>query len=144
MHRANVASSWMAGGVIAAACAALLLSGCGGPRGSLDQINIVQYRYNVDEAHGLVRVLGVARNTGSERTPKAEIVATLRGRTGSLKGQNRCELPSLDAGAQRLFSLLITSHGKVDAVDMVVVPPGTQAEGGNVAAPENSPVAGDQ
>jgi len=114
-----------ASGMLLAACLAAGICGCGGPKGSLDDIAVVQYRYNIDEGKDVVRVLGLVRNTGEERTPAGEIVVTLRGRTGSLKGQNRCELSPLDAGAEHEFALAVTSHGKVDTVEIEIVPPGT-------------------
>ncbi len=121
------------------ACAAVFLSGCPGPKGSLEQVGVVQYRYNVDEAGDVVRVVGIVRNTGEERTPPGEVVVTLRGRTGSLKGQNRCELPSLDGGEERRFALAVTTHGKVDTVDIAVMPPGAEADGAeDEQSPENA------
>jgi len=116
--------------VLLVASAALLVAGCSGPKGSLEQISVVQYRYNVDEDGDVVRVLGQVRNGGSERTPPGEIVVTLRGRTGSQKGANRTELPPLEAGEQHRFALEITSHGKVDTVDIAIIPPGSDEGGG--------------
>ncbi len=122
----DLTRSWLSpAAVLLVVCAAVLGAGCSGPKGALEQISVTQYRYNVDEDNNVVRVIGRARNGGEERTPEGEIVITLHGRTGSLKGSNRTELPSLEAGEEHRFSLAITSHGKVESVDIAIVPPGT-------------------
>jgi len=118
--------------VLMMAAAALLVAGCPGPKGSLEQISVVQYRYNEDEDSDVVRVVGRVRNGGAERTPAGEIVVTLRSRTGSSRGSNRTELPALEAGEGHDFALAITSHGKVETVDIAIVPPGSD-EGGEDA-----------
>ncbi len=118
--------------VLMVAAAALLVAGCPGPKGSLEQISVVQYRYNVDEDSDVVRVLGQVRNGGAKRTPAGEVVVTLRSRTGSSRGSNRTELPPLEAGEEHQFALAITSHGKVETVDIAIVPPGSN-EGGEDA-----------
>lgn len=131
MEATAVRSFFSATGMLLTAYLAACMCGCGGPKGSLDNVAVVQYRYNIDEENDIVRVLGLVRNTGEERTPPGEIVVTLRGRTGSLKGQNRCDLPPLEAGAKHEFALAVTSHGKVDAVEIDVVPPGMASEDAN-------------
>jgi len=135
--------STIIGAVLGATCVVALVGGCGGPQGSLDQLSVTQYRYNVDESGSIVRVLGVVRNTGEERTPAAEVVVTLVGRTGSMKGQNRTDLPSLEGGGQHRFALGVTTHGRVDEVDITIVPRGAELEGeagaeSDDAAPENA------
>lgn len=115
--------------LLSAVCAVALLTGCGGPKGTLDQLSVTQYRYNLDEAGSVARVVGVARNTGEERTPAADIVVTLVGRTGAHKGQNRAELPSLDGGAEHRFALGVTAHGRVEDVHISIVPRGALLEG---------------
>jgi len=117
--------------VAAVALTAVGLAGCHGREvGSLDQITVVKMRYAVDESDDVVRVVGLARNTGELPTPDAEIIATLRSRTGSFKGQNRMELPALAAGAEQKFALAIDSHGSVESVEIAVVEPGTVLEEG--------------
>lgn len=123
-----------------------LAGGCGGPRGSLDQLSVTQYRYNVDEGDGVVRVVGVVRNTGEERTPPADVVVTLVGRTGAQKGQNRTELPALAGGAQRRFALSVTPHGRVDDVRIAIVARGglvgdENADGDAAAGPSTNTAA---
>ncbi|MGD9496297.1 MAG: hypothetical protein AB7Y46_08300 [Armatimonadota bacterium] len=112
-------------------CSAGLVASCGirGGRATLDQVSVTQYRYVVDESEDVVRVVGLVRNGGQERTPPGEIVVTLRSRTGSMKGQNRGELPPLEGGEERRFALAVTSHGNVESVEITIVPRGT-AEGG--------------
>ncbi len=86
---------------------------------------VVQYLRNDDEEHDTARVYGLVRNTGEKRTPQADIVVTLRGRSGSLKGQDRTELGPLAGGEEREFSLEFTSHGKTSRVDIAIVPRGS-------------------
>jgi hypothetical protein len=118
-------------GILAVVCFSALLVGCRGEEiGSLEQISIVKYRYVMDDSEDVVRVVGLARNTGERPTPEAEVIATLRSRTGSFKGQNRVALPSLPAGEEQQFALAVNSHGSVEAIDMEVVEPGTITEEG--------------
>jgi len=112
--------------VAAVSLAVVSLGGCRGREvGSLDQITIVKYRYSIDDSDEVVRVVGLARNSGQLPTPEGEIIATLRSRTGSFKGQNRVELPRLDPGLEQEFGIAIDSHGSVESVEIVVVEPGT-------------------
>lgn len=97
------------------------MTGCRERAGSLTKLVVTQYRYNLDEDHNLARVYGMVRNTGDKRTPPADIVATLRGRSGSLKGQDRTELTPLAAGEEREFSLEFASHGKISNVDIQII-----------------------
>jgi len=114
------------GGFLAAlACG--MATGClfgGGAPGTLDQLVVTQYRYNIDEAHDLTRVFGRVQNTGEKRVPAAEVVASLQSRSGALKGENRVPIPSLGAGETHDFSLDITMHGKATKVEIRVVPVG--------------------
>jgi len=104
---------------------ALGLSGCPGRgRGTVEQLVVVQYRCNLDEARDIARVYGLVRNTGQKRTPPADIVVTLVGSTGSMKGQDRTEVPPLKGGEEHEFSLEFTSHGKTGHVAIQVVPRG--------------------
>ncbi|GEM_PF-4438833 len=115
------------------------LGGCHGREvGSLDQITIVKYRYSIDDSDEVVRVVGLARNSGDLRTPEGEIVATLHSRTGSFKGQNRVDLARLEPGAENEFGIAIDTHGSVESVEIVVVEPGTVVEGAE-ETPTNSP-----
>ena len=115
--------------VAAVALAVVGLTGCGGREvGSLEQITVVKMRYALDESDDVVRVVGLVRNTGELPTPDAEIIATLRSRTGSFKGQNRVELPELAAQAEEKFALAIDSHGSVESVEITIVEPGTVVE----------------
>lgn len=129
---------------LSALCVVVLAAGCGGPQGSLDQVSVTQYRYNVDEAGNVVRVIGVARNTGEERTPAADVVVTLVGRTGSMKGQNRAELPSLEGGAEHRFALGVTAHGRVEDLQITIVPRGEQLPGEGEAAEGESAAPGNE
>lgn len=112
-------------GALIGACA-LGLCGCLGRKGAgnLDQLVVVQYRYNLDATGDTARVYGLVRNTGETRTPPADVVVTLVGSQGSMKGQDRTEVPALKGGEEREFSLEFTSHGKTDHVDIQVVPRG--------------------
>lgn len=137
--------STVVGVALGAASVIASMGGCGGPRGSLEQLSVTQYRYNVDESGNIVRVLGVVRNSAEERTPAADIVVTLVGRTGAEKGQNRTELPSLDGGAEHRFTLGVTAHGRVEDVQISIVPRGALLEGetegeapANADAPDNA------
>ena len=108
-------------------CACLVAaSGClgRGGAGTLDQLSVTQYRYNIDAEHDLVRVYGVVRNSGEGRTPAADLVVTLLGRSGSMKGQDRVEVPALRGGDEHEFALQITSHGRTSSLDMQIVPRG--------------------
>ena len=112
--------------VTAAVILGAVVAGCSRQEmGELDQVTIVKHRYVVDDAKDVVRVVGLARNTGELPTPDAEIVATLRSRTGSFKGQNRVALPGLGAGDEEQFALAINGHGNVESIELQVVEPGT-------------------
>lgn len=105
----------------------VLLDGCPfgrGPQGSLEQIAVVTYRVAIHDTADTVSLVGVVRNTGEHTTPAAELVVTLRSRTGSLKGQNRVAVEPLEAGEERPFDLEITAHGSVETVDIAIVEPG--------------------
>ena len=118
---------------------ALLIGGCGGREvGSLDQIIVVTQRYVMDEGDDVVRVVGQVRNAGDLPTPPADIVATLRNRAGTPKGQNRVSLPRLDAGAEEQFALAITSRsdGAIDEVEINIVEPGAALN--QAVTPENA------
>lgn len=106
--------------VLATICV-VAITGCRDSAGSLTELVVVQYRYNLDEDHDMARVYGMVRNTGEKRTPPADIVATLRGRSGSLKGQDRTELAPLAAGQEREFALEFVSHGKTSHVDIQII-----------------------
>jgi len=114
---------------MAALCLACVPGCRGGGAGTIDQLVVVQYRYNLDEEHETARVYGLVRNTGEKRTPPADIIATLRGRSGSMKGQDRTELPPLCGGEERAFSLEFTSHGKTDHVEIQIVTRGEAIAG---------------
>ncbi len=106
---------------------ALMETGClfgGRATGSLDQLVVTQYRYNTDETHDIARVYGRVDNTGDKRTPAADLVVTLRSRSGAMQGQNRVAIPSLDAGETYDFSLTVEMHGKTTHLDMEIVPTG--------------------
>ena len=107
-------------GVLATICV-VAMTGCRDSAGSLTELVVVQYRWNLDEDHDIARIYGMVRNTGEKRTPPADIVATLRGRSGSLKGQDRTELAPLAAGEEREFSLEFVSHGKTSHVDIQII-----------------------
>jgi hypothetical protein len=123
---------------VAVSGSAVGLVGCPGPEvGSRDQITVVTQRWVIDD--DVVRVVGLARNTGDLPTPESEVVATLRSRTGSFQGQNRAEVPALDPGSQERFAVAVDSHGRVETVEITFVEPGTVTDEGG--APANS--AGD-
>ncbi len=107
-------------GVLATICV-VAIAGCRDDAGSLTDLVVVQYRCNPDEDHDIARVYGMVRNTGEKRTPPADIVATLRGQSGTLKGQDRTELAPLAAGEEREFALEFTSHGKTSRVDIQII-----------------------
>ncbi len=126
-------------GILAMLCILSCLAGCRSEEtGSLDQITIVKYRYVLDDSEDVVRVVGLARNTGDLPTSDAELVATLRSRTDSFKGQNRVALPGLQAGAEEQFSIAINSHGSVETVEFEIVEPGTVTEEGGQQTEEES------
>jgi len=89
---------------------------------------VLQYRCNTDEKHNIARVFGRVKNTGDKRVPAAEVIATLRSRSGAMKGENRVALPSLEGGETYDFSLTVTMHGSVADVDIRVVPEGYTPE----------------
>jgi len=127
-HMGHLKSRHLTGLILAivTACVVAIVPGCRGQEmGTLDQIQIVKYRYVLDESDDVVRVIGLARNAGELPTPEAELVATLRSRTGSFKGQNRIALPGLEAGAEEEFAIAANSHGSVEAVEFQIVEPGT-------------------
>lgn len=135
----------LASGVAAVALIMIGIAGCRGREmGGLEQIAVVKYRYAIDESDDVVRVVGLVRNTGELPTPEAEIIATLRSRTGSFKGQNRVKLSGLAAGAEEQFALAVDAHGSVETVEIVIVEPGTIAEEGGDETPENSTEEGDE
>ncbi|MBD3291963.1 MAG: hypothetical protein GF393_03500, partial [Armatimonadia bacterium] len=120
------------------------LAGCGGEEiGTIDQIEVTQYRPLIDESADVVRVVGLARNTGEKATPEVELIVTLRSRTGSFKGQNRVPLSPLEGGAEEEFSVAINSHGSVEKLEMQVVEPGTVVDEGGEETPTNSAEEGD-
>ncbi len=130
-------------GLIAAvSLAALLISGCRGPEvGSRDQISVVSHRWFDDD--GVVRVVGLARNSGDLPTPVSEVLVTLHSRTGSFQGQNRVKLSGLEPGAEEKFALAVDAHGRVARVDIEIIEPGTVAEQDGGEAPDNSTEEGD-
>lgn len=106
---------------------ALMATGClfgGRATGSLDQLVVAQYRYNTDEARDVARVYGRVDNTGDKQTPAADLIVTLRSRSGAMQGQNRVGIPNLNAGETHDFSLTVEMHGKATHVDMTIVPTG--------------------
>ncbi len=105
----------------------LTAAGCGGRgRSSVEQLAVLQYRYNFDEKAELARVYGLVRNMGDRRTPPADVVVTLVGSSGSMKGQDRREIPPLKPGEDYQFALEFTSHGKTEHVEIQVVPRGAE------------------
>lgn len=106
--------------------AVLLLAGCSRAQlGSIDDLTVVKYRYIMDDSAKVVRVVGEVHNTADLPAPEAEIIVTLRSRTGSQKGQNRVRMPPLEAGETQQFALAVTSHGTINTVDLSIVEPGT-------------------
>lgn len=117
------------------------LHGCPSRRaqqGSLDQLAVVQYRYAIDEDSEIVRVIGSVRNTGELTTPAAEVVVTLRSRTGSMKGQNRVALEPISAGESASFALPITAHGSVESVEIEIVEAGLADESDGAETPADA------
>lgn len=148
--RTQMISHWNAPGtgplsaLLATAIVCAVLAGCGGEEiGTIDQVEVVQYRPFIDEDADVVRVVGLARNTGEKPTPEAEVIVTLRSRTGSFKGQNRVALPRLEGGAEEEFGLAINSHGSVETVEIEVVEPGTVSDEGGAQTPGNTAEEGD-
>jgi len=104
-----------------------MATGClfgGRATGALDQLVVTQYRYNTDETHDITRVYGRVDNTGDKRTPAADLVVTLRSRSGAMQGENRVAIPSLNGAETHEFSLNVEMHGEPVRVDMQVVPTG--------------------
>lgn len=128
------ASSRRVGPAVGVGLAAVIVctaAGClfrGGARGTIDQLVVLQYRYTTDEKHDIVRVFGHVKNTGDNRVPACEVLATLRSRSGAMKGENRVALPSLGGGETHDFSLAVTMHGSVADVDIRLVPEGYTPE----------------
>ena len=124
--------------------AVLLVQGCSRePIGSHDDIAVVKYRYILDGTTGIARVVGEVRNTGDLQTPEAEIIATLRSRTGSMKGHNRVAIPRIGVGESREFALAVTSHGSVNSIELTIVEPGAIAPDGDEDVPEDGEVNGE-
>lgn len=107
---------------LVSAAAGCLFGGRG--RGSLDQLVVLQYRWNPDEEHDKARVFGRIKNTGDRPVPPAEVVATLRSRSGEMRGENRKPIPSLESGETHDFSLEVTMHGSAAEVEIRIVEPG--------------------
>jgi len=116
---------WLAAGVTLNAAGCLFGRAA---TGTIDQLVVLQYRYNTDEKHDIARVFGRVKNTGDKRVPPTEIIATLRTRSGAMKGENRVALPSLEGGETHDFSLTVTMHGSVADVEIRVVPAGYTPE----------------
>ncbi len=116
---------WLAAGVTLNAAGCLFGRAASG---TIDQLVVLQYRCNTDEKHNIARVFGRVKNTGDKRVPPAEVIATLRSRSGAMKGENRVALPSLEGGETYDFSLTVTMHGSVADVDIRVVPEGYTPE----------------
>lgn len=113
--------------LILASVTALTATGClfgGRATGSLDQLVVAQYRYNTDEARDVARVYGRVDNTGDKQTPAADLIVTLRSRSGAMQGENRVGIPNLNAGETHDFSLTVEMHGKTTHVDMTIVSTG--------------------
>ncbi len=112
--------------LIAALASVLIAPGCSRAQlGAVDDVTIVRYRYMVDEVDKVVRVVGEVQNAGDLPTPEADVVGTVRSRTGSQKGQNRVSVPQLEPNARHQFTLAITGHGSIHTVSLYVVEPGT-------------------
>ena len=102
------------------ALAALVLvaaSGCRAPAPPEAELEFTRWRYNVDEKHDLVRVVGEIINHGEATVPQVEVYAALFSAQGNPRGENMTVVSRLRPGEKRTFALNVTSHGGVYRVE---------------------------
>ena len=99
--------------------------GCRGTdqQGSVDDLAIRRYRYNIDEDRGIVRVVGEVENQGKVPVAEVEVRGILRSPSGSKRGENMTVLQNIGPHQRRIFSLTITSHGRTSSVELELAPP---------------------
>ena len=113
--------------VVALSVLASCLAGCGcgsrGDPGSIEDLLIRRYRYNIDETHRVVRVVGEVENGGTAPVPKVEAHAILRSASGDKRGENMTVMENIAPAEVRIFSLSVTSHGRTSSVELKLMAP---------------------
>lgn len=101
--------------------ALVALAGCGHryPQGSIDDLFIVDQRYNIDKEKGVVRVYARVENIGEGIVRKVRMEAVLRNADGGQRGTNNVVLENIKPGEKRDFSLVVTSHSQGHTVEIV-------------------------
>ncbi len=94
--------------------------GCRGEEkeGSIEDLFIGRYRYNIDKNQSVVRVVGEVENKGSALVKAVEVHAILHSSGGSRRGMNMIVLKDIAPGELRTFSLTVTSHGRTSTVQL--------------------------
>ncbi len=110
--------------LLTAAALLLLCGGCArGGRGEITDLFISNQRYVIDETRDMVHVYGRLENTGRARFRQVEVQVTLLSKSGSSRGENSTILSGIQPLEKRLFAVDVTSHGRVNSVDVQVREP---------------------
>ena len=101
------------------------IPGCRGGEdgGIVEDLFIRRYRCNIDENHGVVRVVGEVENKGKQPVAEVEVRAIPRSPSGSRRGENMTVLRNIKPGERRTFSLTVTSHGRAASVQLELTKP---------------------
>ena len=107
--------------VLALAC----LCGCGakGPPGDIAELYIPIHRFNIDEERGVVRIFARMENTGDGHFNEIQVRAILRSAGGNKRGENVLFLEDIKPRETRDFSILVTSHGRTQRVELSINDP---------------------
>ena len=91
----------------------LLLVSCGDspPTTDIDNLQVINYRYHLDDARNKVWVVGKLYNSGQRTVEAVEVHATLRNAQGSLRAKNKVIVENIKPQKSRIFNLGITRHG---------------------------------
>lgn len=95
-----------------------LLLGCAPPPPQSPDLEITRWRYNLDEKHEVVRVVGEIVNHSEAPVPEVEIYATLLSSAGSKRGVNMQVVHNLRPAEKRTFALNVTSRGRTSRVEL--------------------------
>ncbi len=101
------------------------IAGCRGKEdgGTVEDLFIRRYRCNIDENHGVVRVVGEVENKGKRPVAEVEVRAIPCSPSGSRRGENMTVLRNIKPGERRIFSLTVTSHGRATSVQLELTRP---------------------
>lgn len=112
---------------LAVGLAALAVCGCGrgahGPSEDVSKLEVTRYRLNIDEAHGVARIVAEVRNFGEHPVREATVTAILRGPGDEQRGLNRTVVKDIGPNQTKAFSMTVTTHGRERDVDFRITGP---------------------